>query len=80
MTTSQNATTALEFEQLDDYSVNYEIPLKTMADAKYDALGTKSAKIRAMAADGMSRTAIAKSLNIRYQHVRNVLMQELKSA
>lgn len=41
--------------------------------AKYDAFPTKSAKIRTMAADGMKRSAIAKTLGIRYQHVRNVL-------
>lgn len=41
--------------------------------SKYDAFPTKSAKIRAMAADGMKRSVIAKTLDIRYQHVRNVL-------
>ena len=42
------------------------------------ALPTTSAKIRAMAAEGYSRGAIAKKLDIRYQHVRNVLITELK--
>lgn len=48
--------------------------------AKYDALPTKSAKIRAMAADGMSRGDIARTLGIRYQHVRNVLVTPLKTS
>lgn len=39
---------------------------------------TKSQKIRDLAAGGMSRADIAKTLNIRYQHVRNVLTQPLK--
>jgi len=46
--------------------------------SKYDDLPTKSAKIRAMAADGWSRSNTAKALNIRYQHVRNVLVTPLK--
>jgi DNA invertase Pin-like site-specific DNA recombinase len=46
--------------------------------AKYDGLPTTSAKIRAMTADGMTRSQIAKALNIRYQHVRNVLQAPTK--
>lgn len=38
------------------------------------ALPTVSAKIRALAAQGLERAAIARLLNIRYQHVRNVLL------
>ena len=38
-----------------------------------DDLPTKSAKIRALAADGVPRADIARKLGIRYQHVRNVL-------
>jgi DNA-binding CsgD family transcriptional regulator/bifunctional DNA-binding transcriptional regulator/antitoxin component of YhaV-PrlF toxin-antitoxin module len=37
-------------------------------------LPTKSAKIRALAAEGYSRAEIARYLEIRYQHVRNVLV------
>lgn len=40
--------------------------------------GTKSSVIRYLAASGMKRGAIAKLLDIRYQHVRNVLVKELK--
>jgi len=48
--------------------------------SKYASLPTKSAKIRAMASDGFTRSQIAKALDIRYQHVRNVLLQPLKKS
>jgi AbrB family looped-hinge helix DNA binding protein len=38
-------------------------------------LQTKAAKIRALHAAGYSRSLIAKYLDIRYQHVRNVLVR-----
>jgi AbrB family looped-hinge helix DNA binding protein len=41
-----------------------------------EELPTKSAKIRALAADGIPRADIARKLGIRYQHVRNVLEQD----
>jgi hypothetical protein len=40
---------------------------------------TKSALIRFLAGDGFKTGEIAKVLGIRYQHVRNVMMQELKT-
>lgn len=40
-----------------------------------DGLPTKSAKIRALGAAGYARADIARFLDIRYQHVRNVLVQ-----
>lgn len=43
-----------------------------------ESLVTKSAKIRLLAADGVSTSEIAKVLDIRYQHVRNVLTTQLK--
>ena len=49
---------------------------KTPFDEVAD-LPTKSAKIRALAAKGLSRSEIAKGLGIRYQHVRNVLITPL---
>ena len=42
-------------------------------------LPTKSAKIRALDAMGVARADIARFLDIRYQHVRNVLTQERPS-
>jgi len=41
------------------------------------ALPTKSAKIRALDAAGYKRARIADFLNIRYQHVRNVLVSHM---
>lgn len=43
--------------------------------AKY---GSKSAAIRAMSAEGKTRSEIADALGIRYQHVRNVLITPIK--
>jgi DNA-directed RNA polymerase specialized sigma24 family protein len=40
--------------------------------------GNKSKAIRALAAQGKTRSEIAKLLGIRYQHVNNVLHQPLK--
>ena len=40
-----------------------------------EGLTTKSDKIRALGAAGFSRTEIAQFLGVRYQHVRNVLVQ-----
>ncbi len=41
-----------------------------------EGLTTKSDKIRALFLEGYSRSEIAKYLDIRYQHVRNVLVQD----
>ncbi len=43
-------------------------------------LKTKSDKIRALAKAGYARADIARFLDIRYQHVRNVLIQAEESA
>jgi hypothetical protein len=47
----------------------------SLSETALDALPTKSEKIRALAAAGYSRSEIANILQIRYQHVRNVLLQ-----
>lgn len=44
-----------------------------------EKLKTKSAVIRYLSSEGMKRGEIAKLLNIRYQHVRNVLIQPVKT-
>ena len=44
-------------------------------DIATKGLSTKSAKIRALARLGATRSSIADYLGIRYQHVRNVLVQ-----
>lgn len=44
-----------------------------------NTLPTKSAKIRYLASLDMSRGDIARYLDIRYQHVRNVLITPVKN-
>lgn len=43
-------------------------------------LKTKSAVIRYLHGEGLTKGAIAKALDIRYQHVRNVLITPIKKA
>jgi hypothetical protein len=43
-------------------------------------LTSKSAVIRFLASEGKTRGQIAKFMNIRYQHVRNVLITPVKKA
>lgn len=50
--------------------------MNKVMDTRYDNLPTTSAKIRAMAADGIPRSEIARQLGKRYQHVRKVLVDE----
>ena len=47
-------------------------------DEALAALETTSAKIRYLTSQGWKRGDIAKKLDIRYQHVRNVQLQPLK--
>lgn len=56
---------------------------KKKVDLSYEELDTKGLKnksqiIRYLDAEGYSRSAIAMFLNVRYQHVRNVLVTPLK--
>ena len=44
------------------------------------ALPTTSAKIRYLTAQNFTRSQVSEYLQIRYQHVRNVLITPLKSA
>lgn len=50
----------------------------TLDMSEVNKLSSKSAKIRALYAQCGDRSAVAQALEIRYQHVRNVLTQELK--
>jgi energy-converting hydrogenase Eha subunit F len=76
-------------KELQDYDFDYiAIPEPTKAKRDYTPTeesvgliakyGNKSQAIRALNKEGYSRSQIANMLNIRYQHVRNVLGQELK--
>lgn len=52
--------------------------VKLYDDKELNSLPTKSAKIRYLTSKGLTRSAIAKLLDIRYQHVRNVQVTLLK--
>jgi hypothetical protein len=58
-------------------------PVDPMANLDLTALmnefKTKSSVIRHLSGQGFSRSQIATFMNIRYQHVRNVLTQPLKA-
>jgi hypothetical protein len=61
------------------YEVNYEIPVTAASvGEEIAALSTTSAKIRYLAQKGYNRAQIARTLNIRYQWVRNVLITPVK--
>lgn len=51
---------------------------KDNVEAHMETLNGKSAKIRYLHSEGWERKAIADKLGIRYQHVRNVLVTQLK--
>lgn len=53
---------------------------RTPMDEVTARLQTKSDKIRALAKAGYSRAEIARHLDIRYQHVRNVLVEDERLA
>jgi hypothetical protein len=69
MTTKSNTTKTVETKKVAD-------PVIDMT--KYAALPSKSAKIRAMGADGFKAGPISRALNIRFQHARNVLTTPVK--
>jgi hypothetical protein len=58
--------------------VKTETQVIETVDTELNALTTVSAKIRLLTSRGLKRGEIAKVLNIRYQHVRNVQLQPLK--
>jgi hypothetical protein len=68
--------TKLTSEQIVDQIQSDPLPIDVVF--LLSELHTKSAVIRKLHADGMKRTEIAKIMHIRYQHVRNVLVQPLK--
>ena len=62
-----------------EYIDNYDVPVVLpVSDDELQLLSTVSAKIRYLDKRGMKRADIARKLNIRYQHVKNVLDNPLK--
>jgi hypothetical protein len=70
----------------DPHTVTEELMNKTTTKTTYDldqlmsVHKTKSSVIRYLSSQGMSRGDISRFMNIRYQHVRNVLTQPLKKS
>ena len=54
-----------------------QVDQQTDLDIELNKFNTMSAKIRYLNSKNMSRGAISKKLNIRYQWVRNVLITEV---
>lgn len=79
MTTKTNtktkATETVTDKTTDGAAVNTVLKDHDLLDLM-DKYKTKSAVIRFLAAEGHTRSMIASALGIRYQHVRNVLVQE----
>lgn len=65
-------------EQIDEHREDLEA-VRQAARESVSHLKTKSAKIRALAAQGYKVAEIAKILGIIYQHARNVLITPLKT-
>lgn len=61
-----------------DQIIQNNIESAIAIDSILESLPTKSSKIRYLFESGMKRSEIATKLNIRYQHVRNVLITPLK--
>jgi uncharacterized protein YoaH (UPF0181 family) len=57
-----------------------EATVNTTAVEMISKLGSKSAVIRKLHADGMSTGDISRFMEIRFQHVRNVLTNPLKKS
>lgn len=70
--TTQAATTTAKKEEA-------KVAVREEVQTILDGLNTKSAKIRFLNEVGFSRGEISKILNIRYQHVRNVLVTPVKT-
>ena len=59
---------------------NAKIEVAFDKEAYIAAAGSVSAAIRGLTAEGKSRSEVAKLLEKRYQHVRNVLITPLKKS
>jgi len=79
-TTTETNTAQVTETTADNNSNVKPIPVLSAAQSKaYDALTTKSARIRYLDSQQFTRGDIARIMGIRYQHVRNVLITPVKS-
>ena len=71
-----------KLEAPDEVGIDVEGPIVIAAEETPEELikrfGNKSNAIRALIAEGKTRSEVAKLLGIRYQHVNNVINQVLK--
>jgi hypothetical protein len=56
-----------------------QVNIVNVVDDMVNSTNTKSHKIRWLFGNGFTKGQISQMLDIRYQHVRNVLLQPLKS-
>lgn len=84
---SEEGTTIIDDSIMEDKATNEreELPpppavveISMTAEELITKYGNKSNAIRALSAEGKTRSEVAKLLGIRYQHVNNVLNQVLK--
>jgi antitoxin CcdA len=61
---------------MNDQNRASDLPDSVIFSRVCEKFATKSGRIRALAAEGWERTKIAKWMDLRYQHVRNVLVEE----
>lgn len=60
--------------------MNKEVTVSEVnVDDEWMSLSTKSGQIRYLSSKGKTTSEISKMMNIRYQHVRNVLITPLKT-
>lgn len=78
ITTFEEAEPTKLEEQIDEHRADLDA-VRQAARESVAHLKTKSAKIRALAAQGYKVAEIAKILGIIYQHARNVLITPLKT-
>lgn len=80
ITTSQELPSTEPTNPLDEYGpiINYPKPSEESLEGLMEQYKTKSAVMRYLESIGWTRGKIAKFMGVRYQHVRNVLIQPLK--
>ena len=75
----ETESTVVETAKVEPTTKTYVIPMDGSGGAKYIAdLGGVSKAIRALTDQNYTRGEVAKMLNKRYQHVRNVLITPIK--
>lgn len=77
MSAQPNTNTATETKEQKEARIKKE--QATYMSGAMKKYGTKSAIVRALTAEGMTRGDIMRKTGIRYQHVRNILVTPVKT-